>query len=132
MMTTLTYAHDAPKVQLREGKSHRVLVQTATLLVEEIFFDTGIFSEPHAHDEEQAAYHVAGRFEVDLGGGTITVGPGDGYSIPRQAPHSVRCLEGGSYILVSSMAEPAAIPAVDGQDRGHGHPPPTSPGTAQK
>jgi quercetin dioxygenase-like cupin family protein len=120
-MTTLTYANDAPKVQLREGKSHRILVQTDSLLVEEIFFDTGIFSEPHAHDEEQAAYHVAGRFEVDLGGGTITVGAGDGYSIPRQAPHSVRCLEGGSYILVSSLADPAEIAAPAGHDHGHNH-----------
>lgn len=121
-MTTLTYANDAPRVQLREGKSHRILVQTDSLLVEEIFFDTGIFSEPHAHDEEQAAYHVAGRFEVDLGGGTITVGPGDGYSIPRQAPHSVRCLEGGSYILVSSLGEPAATDAPDARGHDHDHP----------
>jgi quercetin dioxygenase-like cupin family protein len=120
-MTTLTYAIDAPKVQLREGKSHRILVQTDSLLVEEIFFDTGIFSEPHAHDEEQAAYHVTGRFEVDLGGGTITVGPGDGYSIPRQAPHSVRCLEGGSYILVSSLATPAESAVPTGHELGHSH-----------
>lgn len=123
-MTTLTYANGTPKVQLREGKFHRVLVQTVSLVVEEIFFDTGIFSEPHAHDEEQAAYHVTGRFEVDLGGGTITVGPGDGYSIPRQAPHSVRCLEGGSYILVSSLVDPAesAAPAGPEHDHGHEHP----------
>ena len=120
-MTTLTYANDAPRVRLREGKSHRILVQTASLLVEEIFFDTGISSEPHAHDEEQAAYHVAGRFEVDLGGGTITVGPGDGYSIPRKAPHSVRCLEGGSYILVSSM-----VSTSHDRDPDHGHEDPAS------
>lgn len=116
MSRVLTYAKDTPRVELRPGKSQRILVETDALIVEEIFFDTGISSEPHAHSEEQAAYHVAGDFEIDLGGETLRAGPGDGYSIPANAPHSVRCLSAGSYILTSALAQSAS---AAGHDHGH-------------
>src|SRR5215217_3859774 len=101
-MAGLTFAEHTPPASLGLGKSYRALVETDSLAVSEVFCDAGVVSESHSHGEEQAAYHVSGRFELDLDGRAVTVGPGDGYSIPAGARHSVRCIETGSYVLITA------------------------------
>ena len=95
-----------------------MLVDSPALGVDEIFFDAGIATDGHGHALSQAAYQVAGKFEVNLAGGVMTLGPGDSYSIPSGVEHSVRCVEKGSYILITAR-DPGT---GDGHhDAGHDH-----------
>jgi quercetin dioxygenase-like cupin family protein len=89
--------------------------------VDEIFFEADVATDDHGHDLEQAAYHVSGLFEIHLGDEVVTLGPGDGYAIPANAPHSVRCLEQGSYILVTARNAGGGSDNHDHDNDHHGH-----------
>lgn len=97
-------AANEPLRPVRTGIWKRVLVDSPTLGVDEIYFEEGIATDGHGHDLSQAAYQVTGRFEVRLGTTTLTLGPGDGYAIPAGVDHSVRCIEKGSYVLITARA----------------------------
>lgn len=103
----ITTAANEPLRPVRTGIWKRVLVDAPTLGVDEIFFEEGVASAGHGHDQSQAAYHVAGRFKVRLGSSVVTLGPGDSYSIPAGLDHSVRCLEKGSYVLITARGAAA-------------------------
>jgi len=87
---------------VRTGIWKRVLVDAPTLGVDEIFFEEGVATDGHGHDLSQAAYQVSGRFEIRLTGSVRTLGPGDSYSIPAGVDHSVKCIEKGSYVLITA------------------------------
>lgn len=80
-----------------------MIASTGSLTVDEIFFDAGIETDAHGHHLSQVAYQVAGRFEVTLGDTSRVLGPGDGYTIPADTPHRVRCLDKGSYVLITVL-----------------------------
>jgi quercetin dioxygenase-like cupin family protein len=101
---------------IRTGIWKRVIATSPALNVDEIFFEAGVATDDHGHDLVQAAYQVAGKFEIHREGRVVTLGPGDGYAIPPQAPHSVKCLEKGSYILITANGGAAA-----GDGHAHGH-----------
>ena len=105
-----------PLENLREGLSKRPILETPNVRLGEFFFDEGTSTAGHAHDVEQAAYIVAGKFQVDLNGQVTELGAGDGYSIPANYPHSVVCTEAGSYVLASVLGT-----AQDAHGHGHGH-----------
>lgn len=94
-----------------------MLVDAPTLGVDEIYFKEGIETDGHGHDLSQAAYQVEGRFEVRLGTSVVTLGPGDSYSIPAGVDHSVRCVEKGSYVLITARGAGAA----HDEDHDHAH-----------
>jgi quercetin dioxygenase-like cupin family protein len=98
----ITKAAYEPLRPVRTGIWKRVLVDAPTLGVDEIFFDEGVATDGHGHDLSQAAYQVSGQFEVRLGGSIVNLGPGDSYSIPAGVDHSVRCVEKGSYVLITA------------------------------
>ncbi len=102
---------------VRAGIRKRSLVLSDNLQADEIFFDEGIATAAHAHDLEQAAYQVSGTFEVTLGNDRRSVGPGDAYQIPAGTPHAVRCLQPGSYLLITARGSAAA----DDHEHGHVH-----------
>lgn len=104
----ITTAANEPLRPVRTGIWKRVLVDAPTLGVDEIYFEEGIATDGHGHDLSQAAYQVAGRFEVRLGTSVVTLGPGDSYSIPAGVDHSVRCVEKGSYVLITARSGGAA------------------------
>lgn len=106
-----------PLRPVRAGIWKRVLVDAPTLSVDEIYFEEGIATDGHGHDLSQAAYQVAGRFEVRLGSSVATLGPGDSYSIPAGVDHSVRCIEKGSYVLITARA----VGATNDDDHDHAH-----------
>lgn len=103
MTDLVTFADVAPilAVEHRPGVSRRSITSGTALKVDQIFFENGVATDDHGHAAEQAAYHISGRFEVAIGGVTVELAAGDGYSIPPMEEHSVRCLEAGSYILVT-------------------------------
>ena len=96
-----------------------MLVDTAALGVDEIYFEAGIATDGHGHELSQAAYQVAGKFEINLAGGVVTLGPGDSYAIPSGVEHSVRCIEKGSYILITARGAAASAGSHD-DDHAHG------------
>jgi quercetin dioxygenase-like cupin family protein len=98
-----------------------VLVDAPTLGVDEVYFDEGVATDGHGHDLSQAAYQVTGRFEIQLGGSVVTLGPGDSYSIPAGVDHSVRCVEKGSYVLITARGGDSAGHDGDGHDHDHAH-----------
>lgn len=114
----ITVAANEPLRPVRTGIWKRVLVDAPTLGVDEIYFDEGIATDGHGHDLSQAAYQVTGRFEIQLGGSVVTLGPGDSYSIPAGVDHSVRCVEKGSYVLITARGGTSGI---DAHDHGHDH-----------
>lgn len=115
MNPLVTIAANEPLQPIRAGTWKRVIASGDHLKVDEIFFDAGVDTTDHGHDVHQVAYHVSGRFEVTIGGSTVVLGPGDGYAIPAHAAHRVRCIEKGSYILVT------AVQPADGDRHDHGH-----------
>jgi quercetin dioxygenase-like cupin family protein len=100
----ITVAEHEPLRPVRTGIWKRVLVDAPTLGVDEMFFEAGIATDGHGHDLSQAAYQVSGRFEIHLADTVRTLGPGDSYSIPAGVDHSVRCVEKGSYVLITARA----------------------------
>jgi quercetin dioxygenase-like cupin family protein len=117
----VTVAGNEPLRPIRNGVWKRVITASPALNVDEIFFDAGIATDAHGHDVEQAAYQVTGRFEIDLNGRVVTLGPGDGYAIPAGTPHSVKCVEKGSYLLITANPGGAAGGHSHGDDQGHEH-----------
>jgi quercetin dioxygenase-like cupin family protein len=110
-------AEHEPLRPVRTGIWKRVLVDAPTLGVDEIYFEEGIATDGHGHDLSQAAYQVSGRFEIHLAGSVRTLGPGDSYSIPAGVDHSVRCVEKGSYVLITARV---AGGGHDDHDHAHG------------
>ena len=106
---------------VREGIRKRVLVLGDGLQADEIFFEAQVATSPHAHPLEQAAYTVSGRFEVTLGDARREVGPGDAYRIPAGADHAVRCLEAGSYLLITALRADAAHDHAHDHEHDHTH-----------
>jgi quercetin dioxygenase-like cupin family protein len=116
MTNLISLATQIPLETLRDGLKKRAIMETPNVRVGEFFFDRGTSTSGHAHDVEQAAYIVAGKFQVDLNGQMVEVGPGDGYSIPANCQHSVVCTETGSYVLASILGT-----VQDSHDHGHSH-----------
>ncbi len=114
---TLFHSSSDSLQPVREGIRKRALVLSDNLLADEIFFDEGVATIAHAHDLEQAAYQVSGEFEVTLGDEHRSVGPGDAYQIPAGTPHAVRCLQRGSYLLITARCSAAA----DDHDHSQAH-----------
>ena len=119
-LISLAEAQPLVAVSHRPGVMKRSIVASPTLKVDEIFFEDGIGTDDHGHAVEQAAYHVSGRFEISIGGTSIELGAGDGYSIPPNEPHAVKCLAKGSYVLVTTGSNAEQGDHGHG-DHGHGH-----------
>src|ERR1051325_811833 len=107
-MTVPTFFHSAtePLQPVREGICKRALIFGSGLQADEIFFEEGVATSGHAHDLEQAAYQVAGEFDVTLGDERRRVKAGDAYRIPAGTPHAVRCVRPRSYLLSSRRGNP--------------------------
>lgn len=115
----ITIAAYEPLQPIRAGTWKRVIAAGGSLGVDEIFFDEGVQTDDHGHNRDQVAYQVAGRFEVKLNGVTKAIGPGDGYSIPAGTSHSVRCLEKGSYVLITALGNRGLDGEADAHDHAH-------------
>lgn len=68
--------------------------------------------EPTSRDYETVGYCVAGRAELTLEGGSVTLTPGSSWVVPRGARHSYRILE--AFTAVEATAPPAQAHGRDG------------------
>jgi quercetin dioxygenase-like cupin family protein len=123
-MALISLFHSAaePLQPVRDGIRKRPLVLGGGLQADEIFFEDGVATAPHAHEFEQAAYQVSGEFQVTLGTQHRRVAPGDAYQIPAGTPHAVRCLRQGSYVLITARHAPGGHDHEHAnQSRDHDH-----------
>ena len=54
---------------------------------------------PHKHDADQTLYVVEGHLELEVGGATHRLGPGDKLELPAYAVHSAKAPTGATYII---------------------------------
>ena len=87
---------DQPFVTVAEGSVRRKLrAHGPSLMMVEVYFETGGVAPEHAHPHEQATVCLEGRFEFTVEGRTEPMAAGDSVHVPGGVPHSVRCLERG-------------------------------------
>jgi quercetin dioxygenase-like cupin family protein len=89
---------DLEPLTLGPGLTSRPLVGT-NLLASFVRYEPGAGAPRHAHDEEQLFVMLEGEVEMDLGGETRRLRPGDAVLIPAWVPHSVRSTGGAVYQL---------------------------------
>lgn len=65
-------------------------------------FDKGAVVPNHSHPNEQVGMVLTGRVIFHLGGEDLSLGPGDGYSIPPGVEHSAEIVEESTLIDVFS------------------------------
>lgn len=87
-----------PIAQADAGVSRQVLAENPALMVVAFRFDEGGVGKLHSHPHVQATYVESGRFVFTIDGMETTVGPGDSFVIPSNAPHGCHCLEAGKLI----------------------------------
>ena len=70
--------------------------------------------EPHKHDADQTLYLVEGSLELEVGGKTHSLHPGDKLELPAFTVHSVKAPSGATYIIgmpkVDLLSEHALAP----------------------
>lgn len=79
--------------ELFAGASRKVLARGGNLMMVEVRFDAGCQVPAHAHRHEQVSYVVSGKIELNLGGETEVLGPGDTFYAAPDVPHGVNFLE---------------------------------------
>ena len=70
--------------------------------------------EPHKHDADQTLYLVEGSLELEVGGKTHSLHPGDKLELPAFTVHSAKAPSGATYIIgmpkVDLLSEHALAP----------------------
>jgi len=70
--------------------------------------------EPHKHDADQTLYLVEGSLELEVGGETHSLHPGDKLELPAFTVHSVKAPSGATYIIgmpkIDLLSEHALAP----------------------
>ena len=94
----VSIADDLPALELGPGLSSRPLVGT-NLLASFVRYEPGAGAPRHAHEEEQLFVVLEGEVDMDLGGESRRLRPGDAVLIPAWVPHSVRSTGGPVYQL---------------------------------
>jgi quercetin dioxygenase-like cupin family protein len=89
---------ELPALELGPGLTSRPLVGT-NLLGSFVRYEANAGAPRHAHEEEQLFVVLEGELEMELGGETRRLRPGDAALIPAWVPHSVRSLGGPAYQL---------------------------------
>jgi len=87
------------KAYLSQGADHQILFME---------FSAEVEVGEHAH-ASQWGMVVAGRIDLELGGGKKSYGPGDHYFIPAGVVHAAKIYAG--YADISFFAEPARYKA---------------------
>ena len=78
-----------------EGITRKVLAHGGNLMVCELHFKKGAVGKVHVHMHEQCSYIISGRFEMEIGGRKVVLGPGDSTYKEPGVLHGGVCLEEG-------------------------------------
>ncbi|WP_338042650.1 cupin domain-containing protein [Mucilaginibacter straminoryzae] len=69
-----------------------------TLMMIKVKFEAGSIGARHSHPHVQATYIESGIFEMTIGDEVRTISKGDGYFVPSNMEHGIRCIEAGMLI----------------------------------
>jgi quercetin dioxygenase-like cupin family protein len=92
-MGTIRGSEVTPEV-IGQGRT-RYLAHLSNLMMVVIDFHDGPTAQPdppHSHPHEQISYVVFGEINFVLGNEVTRLGPGDIYTVPPNAPHSIQLL----------------------------------------
>ncbi len=89
-------------VEMLPGITRRLVTVGERAMAVRIDLVPGSKIPTHDHPHEQIGFVASGRLRFTIAGETRTLEPGDGYSIPANAPHSVDAPDGGIAIDIFS------------------------------
>lgn len=84
--------------QADEGITRKVLAHNKNLMVCELHFQKGAIGKLHEHFHEQCSYIISGKFEMEIGGKKVILGPGDSTYKQPGILHGGVCLEEGTLL----------------------------------
>lgn len=67
-------------------------------MVTKMLYKKGDNPPLHKHPNEQSGYVISGKYRIIFGDNDQLIGPGDSYSIPRDAEHRIEIIEPGAVI----------------------------------
>jgi len=76
-----------------DGVERKILARGGGLMMVEVFFEKGAVGAVHTHPHQQVSYVLKGSFELEMDGNKETIGAGDSFYVPADAPHGVVALE---------------------------------------
>ena len=76
-----------------DGVERKILARGGGLMMVEVFFEKGAVGAVHTHPHQQVSYVLKGSFELEMDGNKETIGAGDSFYVPSEAPHGVVALE---------------------------------------
>jgi quercetin dioxygenase-like cupin family protein len=111
------FAADAPPAPVREILQRGPVsgAPTQELIVAAVTFPKGGLLAFHTHPGEEAGVVVSGRLTIEVAGQpTLTLGPGQGYLLPRGVRHQASSPDGETRVAatyVVDKGQPLATPA---------------------
>jgi quercetin dioxygenase-like cupin family protein len=75
--------------------TRKIRAYGSSLMMVEVFFETGSEGAAHEHPHEQASYCLEGEFEFYIGDNSFRLSRGDSIVIPGGRRHGTKCLEKG-------------------------------------
>jgi quercetin dioxygenase-like cupin family protein len=76
------------EIEAVSGVHRRVLACGDSMMIVQFKIAAGAEVPLHTHPHEQVGHVVSGRMRLRIGDAEQELGPGDGYSIPGEVPHS--------------------------------------------
>ena len=87
---------------LGNGIKRQLYGYNAQVMMVKVLFEAGAIGTMHQHPHVQVTYVEAGEFEMTIGAETKIIKAGDGYFVPPNITHGVKCLKAG--LLVDTFA----------------------------
>lgn len=94
-MENFFIGNEIKAVDAGEGVKRKVLAHSENIMVCELHFEKGAVGKPHTHIHEQCSYIISGKFEFEIGGKKMVLGPGDSTYKESGVLHGAVCLEEG-------------------------------------
>lgn len=84
------------------GVEFVVLSHGVESMVTKMLYKPGDAPKTHRHPNEQSGYVLSGRYRIAIDSDVCEIGPGDSYTIPRNASHSIEVIDAGEVVDVFS------------------------------
>lgn len=93
---------DIQMEEVMPGIRRQIIGYDTDLMLVRVFFDKDIIAAQHKHPHQQISYIEKGTFEVEIDGQVEILKAGDGFVIPSNVMHGVKCIEQG--ILIDTFS----------------------------
>ncbi len=80
------------------GVQRKILAHNESLMVCRLHFEKGAVGALHQHPHTQCTYIISGKFEFNIGGKKMILGPGDSTYKEPDVIHGAVCLEEGELL----------------------------------